>query len=142
MNSEMGARQGAMDHAARSVRRPRRVPRAVTVGLLALATVMGVHLGLDAADVSPVSPPALAARYGPPPGMPEASPTEIAPAPPADAIDLSQAGTPAVAASGAPTAPAEGAAVTATAADRAQADGRQTLSSGRQHGQRGAGRHE
>ncbi|MFN8514490.1 MAG: hypothetical protein U0232_24375 [Thermomicrobiales bacterium] len=45
-------------------RRMRGASRAASIGLLALATIAGVRLGLDAPAVSPVSPAAIAARYG------------------------------------------------------------------------------
>src|SRR6476660_8753807 len=67
MNDDIGARLGAMNQSRRSVRRARRAPRVVSVGLLVMATAMGVHLGLGGPAVSPVSPAAIAARYGAPP---------------------------------------------------------------------------
>jgi hypothetical protein len=72
MNSDIGARWGATNRARRpAVRRARLAPRALSAGLLVMATVMGVHLGLGGPAVSPVSPGAIAARYGePPPAAP------------------------------------------------------------------------
>jgi len=67
MNNDIGARLGAMNQARQpSARRARWASRAVSVGLLAIATVAGVHLGLGGPAVSPVSPAAIAARYGAP----------------------------------------------------------------------------
>ena len=80
MNSDSDARSGVINLARWSaVRRPRRAPQAVSIGLLVLATVMGVHLGIGGPEVSPVSPAALAARYGTPPaGAPAPPPVEAA----------------------------------------------------------------
>lgn len=60
MNDNSIARLGARTQS-------RRAQRAVSAGLLAMATVAGVHLGLGGPAVSPVSPVAIAARYGAPP---------------------------------------------------------------------------
>lgn len=85
MNDDIDARSGAISQPRRqTARRVRRVPQAVSVGLLVAATVLGVHLGLDGPAVSPVSPVAIAARYGPPPGGAPAPPSEMAAAPPAE----------------------------------------------------------
>jgi predicted anti-sigma-YlaC factor YlaD len=54
--------------------------RAMSISLLAVASVMGVHLGTGAPDVSPVSPAAIAARVGTPPtdaGVPLAVPAGV-----------------------------------------------------------------
>ncbi len=68
MNTDSGARLGTMNQARRPTARwARRTSRAVSVGLLAMATIAGVHLGLGGPAVSPVSPAAIAARYGVPP---------------------------------------------------------------------------
>jgi hypothetical protein len=68
MNTVIGAQWGTMHQARQStVRRTRRASRAMSVGLLVLATVLGVRLGLGGPTVSPVSPAAIAARYGAPP---------------------------------------------------------------------------
>jgi hypothetical protein len=76
MDNEIDAKPGTMSGAVPlPVRRTRRAPQAVSIGLLAVATIMGVHLVLDAPTISPVSPAAIAARYGlPSPEIAAASP--------------------------------------------------------------------
>jgi len=73
MNDDLDARLSAMNQTRRLW--TRRAPHAVSVGLLMMATMMGVHLGLDGPAVSPVSPAAITARYGAPPtGVPVVPP--------------------------------------------------------------------
>lgn len=79
MTNDIDARSGAIDPARRSaMRRSRRAPQVVSIGLLVMATVAGVHLGSDGPEVSPVSPAAIAARYGTPPIGPPAMPPAAA----------------------------------------------------------------
>ena len=91
MHNELAAQPGTISRAEpRPARRVRRAPRAVSVGLLAVATLMGVHLGLDAPTVSPVSPAAIAARYGSPPPALAAIPPADPEAAQADAASAAQ----------------------------------------------------
>jgi hypothetical protein len=138
MNSEMNNPSGAAQGAARPTRRARRVPRAATVGLLALATVMGVRLGLDAPEVSPVSPPALAARYGAPPAPPAETVAGLG----ADLAAVSPPVMPAGAAGDAAATPAEELANAPGMTDRAQETGGRGESAGHQRNGRDGGRHE
>lgn len=79
MNNDSGARLGAMNQTRRpSARWARRAPQAVSVGLLVMATVAGVHLGIAGPAVSPVSPAAIAARYGTPRAAVPAVPPAVA----------------------------------------------------------------
>ncbi len=79
MNKTIGSRWGAINQTRHSsTRRAGGARRAVSLGLLVLATVMGVHLGLDGPAVSPVSPAAIAARYGAPRANPPAPPPVVA----------------------------------------------------------------
>ena len=81
MNRDYSARPGAPNQPDRAgTRRPRRVPRAVTVGVTALATTADVHLDLNVPSQSPVSPTALAARYGPPSASSRSEVTAMFPA--------------------------------------------------------------
>jgi hypothetical protein len=68
-----GARLGALQVSAFCVFQPslslgpRWIKRLLTVGLLMVATIAGIRLGLAGPAESPVSPAAIAARYGAPP---------------------------------------------------------------------------
>jgi hypothetical protein len=68
-----GARLGAFQLGAFCVFRPslrlgpRWIKRLLTAGLLVVATVVGIRLGLAGPAESPVSPAAIFARYGAPP---------------------------------------------------------------------------
>ena len=107
MSDDLIVRSGARQRAGRmSSGRVRWGARAISGGVLVLATVMGVRLGLDAPAVSPVSPAALAARYGAPPTeAPGAPPIEAAAIPPTVATAGPLAEAAAVDAAAVPVAP-------------------------------------
>jgi hypothetical protein len=104
MNSDLDFQPAPLDHdRLQSARRVRGL-QSVSVGLLVLATAAGVRLGLGAPTVSPVSPAAIAARYGSPPPGPVVAPqvvvaatppAEVLAAPPTAAPDTPRAETPA-----------------------------------------------
>lgn len=131
-------------------RRRRRVSRAASIGLLALATVAGVRLGFDAPTISPVSPSAIAARYG---GLPPGSAPPPAGPPSMPLGEIAASAPPGVAA--APSAetiadlPAEASALTHS--DAVQAPATTTTSppivsqdnaTGHRSGQHDGGRHD
>lgn len=86
MSDDLAARSGVPPRADRlPTERVRWGMRAVSGGVLVLATVMGVRLGLDGPAISPVSPTAMTARYGAPPARaPAGPPVEAAAAPPVE----------------------------------------------------------